>query len=102
MDEGSPLEEIKESAKKSDIIFSATGKPDLLLKDDLKKGCVVIDIGISPDPKKPGQVRGDIAEDVKKKQCSFYSPVPKGVGPMTMASLMFNTFKAWKKQIEQY
>lgn len=46
-------------AKQSDIVLSATGKPDLLQSEDFKKGCVIVDIGCSPDPDKPGKVRGD-------------------------------------------
>lgn len=88
VDKFTPIQEIKELARKSDIIFSATGQQNLLDKEDLKKGCVIIDIGVSRDPENPKKVRGDFSESLKSSICSSYSPVPKGVGPMVVASLI--------------
>lgn len=65
----------------------------------MKAGNIIIDIGVSRDPNKPDKVRGDICEKVKKSNCAFYTPVPRGVGPMTVSSLMFNTYLAWKRQL---
>lgn len=49
-------------ARQADIIFSGTGKQDLISEEHLKKGCVIVDIGVSPDAKNPGKVRGDFSE----------------------------------------
>lgn len=92
------IQEIKMIASQSDIIFTATGQPDLLTSSDFKKGCVIVDIGCSPDPDKPGKVRGDIKESVKQEVCQYYTPVPRGVGPMVVASLIQNVFYAWVQQ----
>ena len=60
------MDALKEAARKADIIFTATGCPDLITSGDLKKGSVVIDIGVCKDANKAGQVRGDICEEAKK------------------------------------
>jgi methylenetetrahydrofolate dehydrogenase (NADP+)/methenyltetrahydrofolate cyclohydrolase len=90
--------DIKEVCKGADIIIAALGKPDFITADMVKEGAVVIDVGITrvPDPsKKSGyRIRGDVDFENVAPKCSFISPVPGGVGPMTIAALMKNTFRA--------
>lgn len=89
---------LKEICATGDIIVAALGRPGFIKKEMVKEGAVVIDVGISrvPDPsKKTGyQLRGDVDFESVAPKCSYISPVPGGVGPMTIAALMKNTFKA--------
>jgi methylenetetrahydrofolate dehydrogenase (NADP+)/methenyltetrahydrofolate cyclohydrolase len=83
---------------KADILLVAAGKPGLITADMVKQGAVVIDIGTTrvADASKPSgfTLKGDVEfEDVAPK-CSYITPVPGGVGPMTIASLLLNTIKA--------
>ncbi len=77
---------LKEHTKKADILISATGVPNLIKKNMVKKGAIVIDVGIS---KVKGKVQGDVDKEVKKV-ASYITPVPGGIGPMTIASLLEN------------
>lgn len=89
------LEEICRSA---DIIVAALGKPAFVKEDMVKEGVVMIDVGITrvPDATKKSGYRliGDVSFDSVAPKCSYITPVPGGVGPMTIAALMKNTFKA--------
>jgi methylenetetrahydrofolate dehydrogenase (NADP+)/methenyltetrahydrofolate cyclohydrolase len=89
---------IAELCRSADIIVAALGKPGFITADMVKEGAVVIDVGITriPDPsKKSGyRIRGDVDFDQVAPKCSFITPVPGGVGPMTIAELMKNTFRA--------
>ena len=80
------------------IIVAALGKPEFVTADMVKEGAVIIDVGISRVPdasKKSGYaIRGDVKFDEVAPKCSYITPVPKGVGPMTIAALMRNTYKA--------
>lgn len=87
---------LEEHTKRADILVSAVGKADLISKEMVKEKAIVIDVGIS---KKDGKTVGDVSADVKKK-ASFITPVPRGVGPMTVASLLENTLFAAKKVCE--
>lgn len=82
----------------ADIIVAALGKPLFLKADMVKEGAVVVDVGITrvEDPtKKSGfSIKGDVDFDAMAPKCSYITPVPGGVGPMTIAALMMNTFKA--------
>ena len=82
----------------ADLIVAALGKPEFVTAPMVKKGAVVIDVGITrvPDPaKKSGfALKGDVKFDEVAPLCSYITPVPGGVGPMTIAALMKNTFKA--------
>lgn len=82
----------------ADILMVAVGKPGLITGDMVKEGCVVIDIGTTrvEDPTKPRgfTIKGDVDFDSVAPKCSFITPVPGGVGPMTIASLLVNTLKA--------
>ncbi|MDD5086538.1 MAG: 5-formyltetrahydrofolate cyclo-ligase, partial [Candidatus Nanoarchaeia archaeon] len=89
---------IKEKTKKADILISATGVPHLIKSDYLKHGSVVIDAGNS---KLGGNMVGDVDfEDVKNK-VSFITPVPGGVGPMTVAMLIENLLLAYHKNLKK-
>jgi methylenetetrahydrofolate dehydrogenase (NADP+)/methenyltetrahydrofolate cyclohydrolase len=89
---------LKEICLQGDIIIAALGKPEFLKAEMVKQGAVVVDVGITrveDASKKSGfSIKGDLDfQDVASK-CSFITPVPGGVGPMTIAALMMNTFKA--------
>jgi methylenetetrahydrofolate dehydrogenase (NADP+)/methenyltetrahydrofolate cyclohydrolase len=86
---------LKEHTKKADIIISATGVPHLINASYIKKGAILIDVGFSF---KNGKVYGDIDPKSIAKKASYLSPVPGGVGPMTVALLLENTVKAYKMQ----
>lgn len=95
--------DIKEHTLKADIIVVALGKAEFLTADMVKEGVVVIDVGITrvkSDKTKSGfKLLGDVKYDEVAPKCSFITPVPGGVGPMTIASLLTNTLKAAKKEI---
>lgn len=82
----------------ADILISAIGKPKLLGKEFVKKGAVVIDVGYGIDAQ-TGKVSGDFDFDQIKDIASFISPVPGGVGPMTVASLLNNIVSISKKKL---
>lgn len=87
----------------ADIIISAVGIPNLVTEEMVKEGAVVIDVGINrikDDTRKRGyRLVGDVDFDNVAPKCSFITPVPGGVGRMTVISLMMNTMKAAKKEI---
>lgn len=89
---------LKEICLRSDIIVAALGRPDFVTEDMVKPGTVIIDVGITrvPDPsKKSGfAIKGDVDFATVSPKCSYITPVPRGVGPMTIAALMKNTFTA--------
>lgn len=84
--------------READLIVAALGKPGFLKEDMVREGAVVIDVGITrvADPtKKSGfSIKGDVDFDAVAPRCSYITPVPGGVGKMTIAALMSNTFKA--------
>lgn len=86
--------------KQADILIAAIGKPEMIKADMVKDGAAVIDVGINriDDPSKPKGYRivGDVDFENVSKKSSFITPVPGGVGPMTIAMLLSNTFKAYK------
>lgn len=89
---------LKEITKNADILIVAIGKPEFVTGDMVKDGAVVVDVGIhrvEDSSKKSGfRLLGDVKFDEVAPKCSHISPVPGGVGPMTIASLMMNTLKA--------
>jgi len=89
---------LKEICLQADIIVAALGRPEFLKSDMVKEGAVVIDVGITRVPdssKKSGfSIKGDVDFDQVAPKCSYITPVPGGVGPMTIAALLMNTFKA--------
>ena len=89
--------------KQADIIVVATGRPGTITGDMVKDGVVVIDVGITrikDDSKKSGfALKGDVDFDSVAPKSSFITPVPGGVGPMTIGALMMNTLRSAKKEI---
>lgn len=87
-----------EICRSADILIVAIGKPDFVTADMVKDGAVVVDVGITrvADASRPSGFRlvGDVHFESVKEKCSFITPVPGGVGPMTRASLLQNTLKA--------
>ncbi|GAA0762451.1 bifunctional 5,10-methylenetetrahydrofolate dehydrogenase/5,10-methenyltetrahydrofolate cyclohydrolase [Psychroflexus lacisalsi] len=89
-----PKELLIEEAKKADIVIVAVGQPNFLTADMIKEGAVVIDVGINR--LETGKLVGDCNFEELSKKASYITPVPGGVGPMTIAGLILNTFEAWK------
>lgn len=89
---------LKQICAEADLIVAALGRAEFVTADMVKEGAVVIDVGITrvddPTRKKGYSIKGDVKFDEVAPKCSFITPVPKGVGPMTIAALMRNTFKA--------
>ncbi len=92
----SKTKNLKAITKTADILISATGTTNLITSDMVKKGAVVVDVGIVRMPN--GKIKGDVDFEKVKNIASFITPVPGGVGPMTIASLMENTFELYLKQ----
>ena len=89
---------LKEECRQADIIIAAIGQPEFVTADMIKPGAVVIDVGTTrvPDPtrKRGYRLSGDVKFDEVAPLCSFITPVPGGVGPMTICMLMSNTLEA--------
>ncbi len=92
----SKTKNLKEHTKKADIIISAIGQAKFVKADMIKDGAVVIDVGINRDEN--GKITGDVDFESVEKKASYITPVPGGVGPMTIAMLMNNVIKATKEQ----
>lgn len=94
---------IKETCREADIIIAAMGQPGFVTEDMVKPGATIIDVGTTRVPdatRKSGfRLRGDVDFDNVAPKCAFITPVPGGVGPMTICSLMRNTLLAAKKEI---
>ena len=93
---------LKEECREADIIIAAIGRPAFVTADMVKKGAVIIDVGTTRVPdasRKSGfRLNGDVKFDEVSPLCSYITPVPGGVGPMTICSLMKNTLAAGKKE----
>ena len=96
---------LKEYTLKADILIVALGKAEFVTSDMVKEGVVVIDVGITrvaSDKTKSGfKLLGDVKYDEVAPKCSYITPVPGGVGPMTIASLLINTLKASRREVYQ-
>ena len=88
---------LKEITKTADILISATGKR-IITKDMVKNGAIIVDVGIIRNLE--GKLEGDVDFENVKEIASYITPVPGGVGPMTIATLMKNTLELYKKQKE--
>lgn len=92
----SQTKNIKAICQQADIIVAALGKPEFLKADMVKEGAIVIDVGITrivDETKKSGyKLKGDVAYEEVSPKCSWITPVPGGVGPMTISALLKNTF----------
>lgn len=99
----SKTKDIQSYTLNADIIICALGKPEFLTADMVKPGAVVIDVGTtrvtSTETKSGYKLKGDVKFDEVAPKCSYITPVPGGVGPMTIASLLKNTLLAAKKEI---
>jgi len=87
----SKTKNLEEHTKKADILVAAVGKAEFITKSMVKKGAVVIDVGIN---RTAGGIKGDVDFENVREIASFITPVPKGVGPMTIAMLIDNVIKA--------
>lgn len=98
----SHTKDIKAECREADIIIAAIGRPDFVTADMVKEGAVIVDVGTTRVPdatkKKGFRLNGDVKFDEVAPKCSFITPVPGGVGPMTICSLMKNTLAAAKKE----
>lgn len=92
---------LAEECRRADILVSAVGKPGLITADHVKPGAVVIDVGITRvvGPDGTPFLKGDVAFEEVKEVAGFLTPVPGGVGPMTIAYLLLNTLSAAEKSI---
>lgn len=95
--------DIREELLRADIIIAAIGIPEFVKDDMVKEGAVVIDVGINrvedPSRKRGYRLVGDVDFDEVAEKCSHITPVPGGVGPMTVTSLLKNTLKAARKEV---
>lgn len=99
----SKTKDLASFTKQADIIIAALGKPEFLTAGMVKQGAIVIDVGTTRVPntetKSGFKLKGDVKFDEVAPKCSYITPVPGGVGPMTIASLLKNTLLAAKKEI---
>jgi len=86
---------LKEVTQNADIVIAAAGQPGLITKDHIKPGAIVLDVGIT---RVDGKLAGDVIFDEVREIASAITPVPGGIGPLTIASLMMNTLKAFERQ----
>lgn len=94
----SKTQNLCEITSRADILVAAVGSAKFVTPDMVKEGAVVIDVGMN---RKDGKLCGDVDFDAVKEKCSYITPVPGGVGPMTIAMLMKNTVTAAKRQNNQ-
>ena len=94
----SKTQNLAEITSRADIVCVAIGKAKFLTSDMVKNGAVVIDVGMDRDEN--GKLCGDVDFDSVAPKCSYVTPVPGGVGPMTVTMLLANTVKAYKAQNE--
>lgn len=101
----SKTKNLKELCLQADILVVAIGKPEFVTADMVREGAVVVDVGIhrvEDATKKNGyRVIGDVKHSEVDAKCSWVTPVPGGVGPLTIVSLLQNTLKAYKKEVKE-
>jgi methylenetetrahydrofolate dehydrogenase (NADP+) / methenyltetrahydrofolate cyclohydrolase len=93
---------IEEYTKQADILIVAIGKPKMITAEMVKEGAVVIDVGITrvaDESEKRFHLEGDVDYENVAKKCSYITPVPGGVGPMTVTMLLYNTLQARKNSL---
>ncbi len=93
----SRTQNLKEKCLQADIIVAAVGRPHTVTSDMVKEGAVVIDVGVN---RVDGKLIGDVDFDEIKENASFITPVPGGVGPMTIASLLENTIQCFERLVK--
>lgn len=95
---------LNELCAQADIIIAALGRPNFVTSDMVKEGAVIIDVGISrvedPSKKRGYRLVGDVNYEEVKDKCSYITPVPGGVGPMTRTALLMNTLRAYKSTVK--
>lgn len=96
----SKTKDLKEICKKADILISAIGKSRFITKEFIKKGAIVIDVGMNYD--KNGEVTGDVDYENVKEIASFITPVPGGIGTVTTAILAENCLTATRKKVKKF
>ncbi|MBI3001069.1 MAG: bifunctional methylenetetrahydrofolate dehydrogenase/methenyltetrahydrofolate cyclohydrolase FolD [Deltaproteobacteria bacterium] len=89
---------LRDEVSRADILVAAIGKPGLVRGDWIKPGAAVIDVGVNRLPS--GKLVGDVEFETAKERAAWISPVPGGVGPMTICMLLFNTLKAAKQSLQ--
>lgn len=101
----SRTENLKQITRQADILIVAIGKPEFVTADMVKEEAVLVDVGIHRIPdetKKSGfHLCGDVKHNEVDDHCAWVTPVPGGVGPLTIVSLLQNTFKAYKRHVQQ-
>ncbi len=101
----SKTQNLKEITRQADILIAAIGKPEFVTADMVKEGVVLVDVGIHRIPdetKKSGyRIIGDAKHSEVDAKCSWTTPVPGGVGPLTIVSLMENTLKAYNRHMNK-
>lgn len=95
----SRTKDLKEHTKQADVIVAAVGKAGLITAEHIKQGAVVIDVGMNRND--AGKLCGDVAFEEVKEKAGYITPVPGGVGPMTIAMLMYNTLKSAKNHMNR-
>lgn len=93
----SRTKDLKFFTRQADIVVAAVGKVDLITADHIKEGAVVIDVGMNRNSE--GKLCGDVAYEETKEKAGYITPVPGGVGPMTITMLMYNTLASAKKRL---
>ena len=97
----SKTQNLADMTRQADILVAAIGKPEFVTAEMVKEGAVVVDVGIHRIPdetKKSGyRIIGDVKHSEVDEKCSWVTPVPGGVGPLTICSLLENTMKAYKR-----
>jgi methylenetetrahydrofolate dehydrogenase (NADP+) / methenyltetrahydrofolate cyclohydrolase len=88
---------LEDVTKRADILVAAIGRANFITADMVKKGAVVVDVGINR--REDGKLTGDVDFDAVKEKASYITPVPGGVGPMTIAMLLYNTYISAKNTI---
>lgn len=90
--------DLSEKIRAADIVIAAIGRPEFIRADWIKKGAIVIDVGINRTEN--GKIVGDVQFEFAKENAAFITPVPGGVGPMTIAMLLKNTIEVAKRGVE--
>lgn len=95
----SKTKNLKELALQADVIVAAVGKESVVTADMVKPGAAVIDVGMNRNAE--GKLCGDVDTEEVAKVAGYISPVPGGVGPMTIAMLLSNTVEAYEKRLQK-
>jgi methylenetetrahydrofolate dehydrogenase (NADP+)/methenyltetrahydrofolate cyclohydrolase len=90
---------LKDEVGRADVLVAAVGKAGLVRGEWIKPGAVVIDVGVNRQPN--GKLVGDVDFDTAKDRASWITPVPGGVGPMTICMLLYNTLRAAKDYLQR-